>query len=302
MRKILLLGSEGQVSWELKRTLSLLGDLTVIGRSTEPSLDLSATEHLEDLVKSFNPDWIINATAYTAVDKAEQEPELAYKINGEAVGRLAELSQQIDAKFVHYSTDYVFDGTSNQPYQEQDITNPQGVYGLSKLQGEKLIQDVGGHHLILRTAWVYGLRGNNFMRTMRRLAREREELRVVSDQFGSPTWSRLIAEATALMLSQLDGNHDAWDQHSGIYHLTSGGVGSWFDFATAIIEHQRQLEHIGCNRITPITSAEYPTPAKRPSWSVLSNQKLEQTFGIKLPDWRDCLAQVQSEIPLYINV
>lgn len=300
-KSILVIGSNGQVAWELRRILSSLGNVIHAGTQTEFSIDLTAPDLYRQKILDLKPQVIVNAAAYTAVDKAEQEIDSAYAINSVATGILAEIAKEVDAKLVHYSTDYVFDGQASHPYLESDATNPQGVYGASKLAGEKAIQDVGGNYLIFRTAWVYGLRGQNFMRTMRRLAREREELRVVADQKGAPTWSRHIAEATAQVLAQLSDN-DLWKDASGIYHMTSSGVATWYDFAEAIINHQRLDEDIACQRIIPIGTSDYPTPAKRPSWSVLDNSKLENRFGIKIPDWRDALALVQEEISLYKSV
>lgn len=301
-RRILILGGDGQVAWELRRTLATLGAVISIGRRTEPAIDLTQPETILPLVEQVQPNWIVNAAAYTAVDKAEQEPELAGAVNAAAPGLLAEAAAKIGAQLVHYSTDYVFDGTANSPYKEDDRANPQGVYGRTKLQGEEAIAKTGCDWLVFRTAWVYGARGGNFMRTMRRLAREREELRVVADQRGAPTWARHIAEATAQVLAQLGDDKAAWHRTCGIYHLTSAGVATWHDFATAIIEHQRQHETIVCNRVTPISTSDYPTPASRPAWSVLDNTKLAETFGVRLPDWRLALSRVQEEIPHYSNV
>lgn len=296
-RRILVLGGDGQVAWELRRTLACLGEVIAVGRRTEPySVDFLRPETIEPLVESVRPDWIVNAAAYTAVDKAEQEPEAAAAVNAIAPGRLAEVAGRIGAQLVHYSTDYVFDGTAGTPYKEGDGPNPQGVYGRTKLDGETAIAKAGCDWLILRTAWVYGARGGNFMRTMRRLARERAELRVVADQVGAPTWSRHIAEATAQMLSQLGDDRGAWHRACGIYHLTSGGAATWYDFASAIVEHQRQHEAIACRQVVAITTADYPTPAKRPAYSVLDTDKLALGFGIRLPDWRVALAQVQEEL------
>lgn len=302
-RRILVLGGDGQVAWELRRCLAALGEVTAVGRRTQPhAVDLMQPETIGPLIEQLRPDWIVNAAAYTAVDKAEQEPDAATAVNAVAPGLLAEAAGRVGAQLVHYSTDYVFDGTATAPYKEDDATNPQGVYGSTKLDGEEAIAKAGCDWLVLRTAWVYGARGGNFMRTMRRLAREREELRVVADQIGAPTWARHIAEATAQILAQLGDDRAAWHRACGVYHLTSAGTASWHDFATAIIDHQRQQETIPCRTVTAITSADYPTPAKRPAWSVLDNDKLARTFGVRLPDWRTALAQVQEEIPLYANV
>lgn len=296
-RSILVLGGAGQVAWELRRTLAPLGRVIAVGRSTTPhALDLAQPETILPLVEQVRPTWIVNAAAYTAVDKAEQEPELAAAVNALGPGLLAEAAGRVGAHLVHYSTDYVFDGRASSPYKEDDTPNPQGVYGRTKLDGEDAIARAGCDWLILRTAWVYGARGGNFMRTMRRLAREREELRVVADQRGAPTWSRHIAEATALILAQLGDDRAAWHRACGVYHLTSAGEATWHDFASAIIGHQRQHEAIACQRVTAISTADYPTPAKRPAYSVLDNDKLARTFGVRLPDWRVALQQVQEEL------
>lgn len=301
-RRILVLGGDGQVAWELRRTLATLGEIVAVGRRTEPALDLMQPDTILPLVEQVRPDWIVNAAAYTAVDKAEQEPEVAAAVNAIAPGLLAEAAARVGAQLVHYSTDYVFDGRSDVPYKEDDVPNPQSVYGRTKLDGEEAIARAGCDWLIFRTAWVYDARGGNFMRTMRRLARERGELRVVADQRGAPTWSRHIAEATAQVLAQLGGDRAVWHRACGIYHLTSAGVATWHDFASAIVEYQRRHETIACRQVTAIGTADYPTPAKRPAWSVLDNGKLADAFGIRLPDWRAALEQVQQEIPLYANV
>jgi dTDP-4-dehydrorhamnose reductase len=295
-RRILVLGGDGQVAWELRRTLAPLGEVIALGRRTDPALDLTAPETILPLMERLRPAWIVNAAAHTAVDKAESEPDVAHAVNARAPGLLAEAAARVDAKLLHYSTDYVFDGTGQRPYREDDTPNPQGVYGQTKLAGEEAIAQAGGDWLILRTAWVYGARGSNFMRTMRRLAREREELRVVADQYGAPTWSRHIAEASALILAQLGDDRAAWHRACGVYHLTSAGMATWHDFARAIVEHQRGQETIPCQRVSAIPSDDYPTPAKRPAYSVLDSDKLARTFGIRLPDWRHALAQVQQEL------
>jgi dTDP-4-dehydrorhamnose reductase len=297
-RRILLLGGDGQVAWELRRTLAPLGEVISVGRRTAPhALDLAEPQAILPLVEALRPAWIVNAAAYTAVDKAEQETDLAQAVNATAPGLLAEAAARVGAQLVHYSTDYVFDGRATAPYQEDDTPNPQGAYGRTKLEGEEAIAKAGCDWLILRTAWVYGSRGHNFLRTMRRLAREREELRVVADQLGAPTWSRHIAEATAQILAQLGDDCAAWHRACGVYHLTSAGEASWHAFASAIVEHQRGQEAIACQRVTAITTADYPTPAQRPAYSVLNCDKLAETFGIRLPDWQAALAQVQEDLP-----
>lgn len=295
--RILVLGEQGQVAWELQRTLATQGEMIVAGRnSATHRADFSQPETLAALVEAIHPDWIVNAAAYTAVDKAEQEQDLAHRINGRAPGVLAEAAARVGALLVHYSTDYVFDGTATTPYAESAITNPQSEYGRSKLAGEEAIRAVGASHLILRTSWVYGARGGNFMRTIRRLAREREELRIVADQRGCPTWSRHIAEATTQILVRLGRDRAAWAETSGTYHLVSSGQCTWHDFATHIVEHQRGQEPVKSQRIVPIATEDYPLPAPRPRYSVLDTAKLRAVFGIHMPHWEDALRQVQQDI------
>lgn len=279
MKKILVTGKNGQVGWELQRTLSVLGHVVAIDCD---EVDFSSPDSLRTVVRQIKPDLIVNAAAYTAVDKAESEPQISMAVNGIAPGILAEEAKRLGAILVHYSTDYIFDGTSTTPYREDDAPKPLSVYGHTKLAGDRAIQAVGGSYLILRTSWVYGTRGNNFLHTMLKLANTKPQLRVVNDQIGAPTWSRLIALSTAQMLAQSMTTHNApW----GIYNLTSAGHISWHGFAQAIFK-QRDLsiEVIG------IPTSEYPTPAKRPAFSVLSNQKLQKTFGLTMPSWDAALA------------
>lgn len=289
---ILLIGSEGQVAFELRRTLACLGRLTCRSRHSTPALDLGDFASIAATVRELRPNLIVNAAAYTAVDRAEQEPEIAFRINAEAVGVLAESAREVGASLIHYSTDYVFPGDASRPYQEDDPVQPLGVYGRSKLAGEQAIRSVAVPHLILRTAWVYGGRGQNFLLTMLRLMREREWVRVVDDQRGAPTWSRLIAEATAILIAKaMQGGWLDLIETSGTYHLSCGGETSWHDFAAAIrscgLARHLLPEH--CARLEPIPTRDYPTPARRPAYSVLANGKLEQTFGIRLPHWEDAL-------------
>lgn len=278
--KILLTGSSGQVGYELERSLQGLGEVVAVDRSR---MDLVDLDQVRAVIRAVQPGLIVNPAAYTAVDKAESEPELAFRINAEAPGVMAEEAKKLGAALVHYSTDYVFPGDDPAPRVEHDATGPINVYGASKLAGEQAIAAAGVPHLIFRTSWVYGMRGKNFLLTMLKLARERDELRIVADQHGAPTWSRTIADATALVLAQA-GGQDWWQQHSGVYHLSSQGQTTWFEFTQAIIE-QAGIE---C-RLQPITSAEYPVPARRPQYSVLSSQRLQQQF-CRLPHWRDALA------------
>jgi len=285
--KILLIGKNGQVAWELQRTLATLGDVVAVGRA---DLNLPDVTAVRRFVAEVRPQVIVNAAAYTAVDKAETERELCHQINATLPGVLAEEAKKLGALLVHYSTDYVFDGTKQSPYVETDLTNPLGVYGASKLAGEQAVQSAGADHMIFRLCWVYGARGQNFMLTMQRLAREREKLRVVRDQIGCPTWSRMIAEATALAIKQMLAS-PARSIYNGTYHLAANGLTNWHGFASRIIELIPEAER-KCREIEAITTAEYPTPAKRPAYSVLNCDKLEQTFGLRLPDWERSLRQV----------
>lgn len=293
--KILLTGATGQVGWELARTLMPLGEIIAVKRSEADLADLQALKHI---VKQHKPDIIVNPAAYTAVDKAETECDLAFLINGEAPGILAEESQKVGAFLVHYSTDYVFDGTKTTPYQEDDKTNPVNVYGKSKLAGEQAIHSVGGDFVILRTSWVYASRGSNFLKTILRLAAEREELKIVSDQVGSPTWARLIAETTAHVVRHSILERQAGKFNSGIYHLTSSGETSWHGFAqkiVAFVREQNKLE-LKNKAILPIPAIEYPVPAKRPENSRMSVQRLEQQFGLTMPSWDNALMLCMQEL------
>jgi dTDP-4-dehydrorhamnose reductase len=285
--KILLTGVTGQVGWELQRTLMTVGEVISVGRN---QMDLAQTDTIRRIIREVQPDLIVNPAAHTAVDQAESEPELAMMINGIAPGAIAEEAKRLGAAMIHYSTDYVFAGTSKTPYTEEDQPNPQNIYGKTKLAGEQAITSVGVPHLILRTSWVYGLRGKNFLLTMQKLAQEREEIRVVDDQIGAPTWSRMIAEATAKILSQAQGNvSDFLTSKGGLYHLTSSGQTSWYGFAQAIFAHDSQHNERKLQRLIAIASQEYPTAAKRPTYSLLDSQKASNVFGLVLPDWESSL-------------
>ncbi|MBU1656493.1 MAG: dTDP-4-dehydrorhamnose reductase [Gammaproteobacteria bacterium] len=276
--KILLIGKNGQVGWELQRTLATLGDVVAIDRQ---GMDLANPDSIRNTIRTIRPDLIVNAAAYTAVDKAESEPELAMAINGIAPGIMAEEAKRLGAAMVHYSTDYVFDGTKTSPYTEDDIPNPISVYGKTKLAGEQAVQAAGIPYLIFRTSWVYGLRGRNFLLTILRLAKERDELRIVDDQIGAPTWSRMIAEATGQVLGQ---GFQPFVMRSGIYNLTAAGQTSWHDFTRAILENASGLIQ-PLPHLIPLATSEYPLPAPRPPYSTLSSIKLNRIFGVALPDW-----------------
>jgi dTDP-4-dehydrorhamnose reductase len=293
--KILLTGASGQVGWELARSLHPLGEVFALGRA---EADLGNPLLVQEQIERIKPDVIVNPAAYTAVDKAESESELAHRINADAPGAMAEAAKKIDALLVHYSTDYVFDGSKTSPYDEADATKPLSVYGASKLAGEDAIQGVGGDYLILRTSWVYASRGSNFVKTMLRLAAEREELRVVSDQHGAPTWARLIAEATAHVVWQSVLEKQQGQFHSEIYHLTNSGTTTWHGFASRIIELVREQgsQPLITRQIHPIATTDYPLSAKRPANSLLSTNKLEQKFGLIMPTWENSLRLCLQEL------
>ncbi|OYY93802.1 MAG: dTDP-4-dehydrorhamnose reductase [Hydrogenophilales bacterium 28-61-23] len=283
--KILLTGSRGQVGWELARSLSTLGE--VIALDSE-RLNLSDADAIRRAVAEIKPRIIVNPAAHTAVDKAESEPDLAHAINATAPGILAEEAEKIGALLVHYSTDYVFDGSGNAARREDEATGPLNVYGATKLAGELAIQANCRRHLIFRTSWVYGARGANFLLTMRRLMRERPELKIVADQIGAPTWCRGLADATAQVLAQVESPSRGADKPEawGVYHMTHAGETSWHGFAQAILDLDAPETPA---RLLPIPSSDYPTPAQRPLNSRLNNDKLERVFGVRLPDWRVAL-------------
>lgn len=283
--RILIFGKMGQVGWELRRTMAPLGEVVAVDY---PEVDFTSPDTLEATVNRVRPSIIVNASAYTAVDKAESEADRCQLINGEAPGVLAELAKRSGALMVHYSTDYVFDGTKQDPYVEEDAVNPLGVYGRTKWAGDQAVMAAAGDHLIFRLCWVYGTRGGNFLLTMMRLAKEREELRVVRDQVGCPTWSRLIAEATAFATREWVAASDR-ERFRGAYHLASCNSTSWHGFASAIVDRVPG-EVRRCRQVQPITTAEYPTPAKRPAYSALNCGKLQRVFGLRLPTWEESLA------------
>ena len=277
--KILLLGKNGQIGWELQRTLAPLGEIIALGRQ---ELDLTDQNAIRHTVRAVKPDLIVNAAAYTFVEKAEEEPEMAMAVNGIAPGILAEEAALIKAAIVHYSTDYVFDGNKNEPYTERDNPNPINVYGKTKLAGEEAIIEKQIPHLILRTGWVYGLRGKNFLLTVLKLAAERTELTIVDDQHGAPTWSRLVSEATALLIAQ---NPFSNISKNNLYHLTAAGETSWFGFAQYILKHANQIQKPG-PALKAIKTEDYPTLAARPLNSVLDNSLIGEHCAIIMPDWR----------------
>lgn len=286
--KILISGQHGQVSRELQRRLSATCELVVLGRD---QLDLAHPHQIRQQVQRVRPDLIINAAAHTAVDQAESEPEAAFAINATAPGILAEEALALDIPLIHYSTDYVFDGSKSEPYNEADAPNPLGVYGKSKLAGEQAITAVQGKHLILRTSWVYSSHGRNFLLTMQRLLQEKPELRIVADQIGAPTWAGTIANSTLALIERWQaGQTGAW----GTYHLTAQGETSWFGFAQAIGEALSQ-QGKPCATLVPIPSSDYPTPAARPLNSRLDCTRLQREWAVSQPDWqtalRECLAE-----------
>ena len=295
MNRILVIGKGGQVGFELLHSLAGAAPVSAVDLD---DMDLSDPDSIRRTVREIRPDLIINAAAYTAVDLAESQPELAMAVNGVAPGILAEEAKLLGAALIHYSTDYVFDGTKGAPYTEDDAPCPMSAYGRTKLAGDLAIQAADVPHLILRTSWVYGMRGKNFLLTMLRLAKERDELSIVSDQIGAPTWSHAIAEATGGILSKLGygkpGFIDACARQRGIYNLTAAGQTSWYGFTAAILEQasspeNRLLERVP--RLKPISTDQYPLPARRPRYSVLSNAKLQRAFGVALPDWEASLAE-----------
>lgn len=288
--KILISGKTGQVAVELQKHLAGLGELIVLGRDV---LDLSQPDQIRAQVRAHKPDLLIIAAAHTAVDQAENEPELAFAINAIAPGVFAEEAAALGIPLIHYSTDYVFDGRKPAPYTEDDATNPLGVYGKSKLAGELAIAASGAQHLILRTSWVYSTHGKNFLLTMQRLLQERSELRVVADQIGAPTWAGTIAQSTRALIERWQsGDAAAW----GTYHLTASGETSWFGFTQAIAEHLT-AQGKACATLEPIPASAYPTPAARPQNSRLDCSKLAREWGVAQPDWEAALSACLAEQP-----
>jgi dTDP-4-dehydrorhamnose reductase len=297
--RIFLTGATGQVGGELLKLLAPLGEVVAPVRE---EMDLADAGSVREAIRRVRPRWIVNPGAYTAVDKAESEPELAYAVNAEAVKVMGEEARAIGAGVIHFSTDYVFDGSGDAPYRETDATGPVSVYGVSKLAGEKALAESGAGHLIFRTSWVYGGVGKNFLLTILKLAREREVLRVVGDQHGAPTWSRDLAHMTVQVIKQceaLSEGHDLAEvlaDVGGVYHATGGGETTWYGFAAEAVRLQREAEpKVRFAEIEAITTAEYPTPAKRPHNSRMNCGKLADGFGWTMMDWHDSLRKVLSE-------
>jgi dTDP-4-dehydrorhamnose reductase len=297
--KIVIVGRNGQLAWEANQRFQGLGAVIWIGR---PEIDLTDIDGLRAEIRRIKPSVLVNAAAYTAVDQAESEPEIAMKINSEAPAAMAEEAKRLGALFITYSTDYVFDGKKVSPYNELDPTGPLNVYGVSKLNGERAVEAVGGSYLIFRTSWVYGARGKNFLRTIFKLAAERPELRIVDDQIGAPTWSRDLVDATRKIIEQLVNQSasekfpvgEALGDRRGIYHMTAAGSVSWCGFAAAIVEEMGKRESSKGNlaKVVPIPGNQYPTTAARPQNSRLCNDKLKNAFGVTLPAWRESLTAV----------
>lgn len=293
--KILLLGKNGQVGWELQRSLAPLGEVLALdSKSTDYCGDLNDLEGIAATVRAYAPDVIVNAAAYTAVDKAESEPEQAQRVNAEAVAVLADEAQQLGAWLVHYSTDYVFDGSGSQPWQETDAVGPLSVYGASKLAGEQAIQASGCKQLIFRTSWVYAARGNNFAKTMLRLARERDSLSVIADQFGAPTSAELLADVTAHALRSAMANPEL----AGLYHLAASGESTWHSYARFVLEQAAAAGialKVAPQQVAAIATSAYPTAARRPLNSRLNTAKLQNAFALNLPEWQAGVARMLSE-------
>ena len=292
--KILLFGKNGQVGWELQRSLAPLGELVALDAdSRELCGDFTDLDGLIQTIRAVAPDVIVNAAAHTAVDKAESEPELVRTINALAPGMLAREAQRCNAWLIHYSTDYVFDGSGDRPWRETDSTAPLSVYGATKLEGEQLIRQSGCKHLIFRTSWVYGARGGNFAKTMLRLAQERDQLTVINDQIGAPTGADLLADVTAHAIRA------ARPELSGLYHLVAAGETSWHGYAGFVLDHARRAGialKVAPEAIQPVPTSAFPTPAKRPLNSRLDTAKLRSAFGLTLPMWQNGVARMLAEV------
>lgn len=295
--RLLLTGANGQLGWELRRSLATLGEVVALCRE---DCNLAEPKHLPDVIGKVKPDVIVNAAAYTAVDKAEQETELAYTINSKSVGVLAEAARKAQALFIHYSTDYVFDGQKNAPYTEDDLPNPLNVYGHSKLAGDTAIQQAADNYIILRTSWIYAARGHNFVRTLIRLAQERQELEIVADQIGAPTWAHDVADVTSLIILTAVGWQAVGRFQSGLFNVTAAGAVSWYEFAKAILlesaKHGGLLNGRTLPHLHAIPSASYSSPAVRPKNSQLSCDRARRLFAISLPNWKISLARCLAEL------
>jgi dTDP-4-dehydrorhamnose reductase len=285
--RVLLLGENGQLGWELRRSLATLGLITALDY---PQIDLTKLEQARRVIKRIKPQVIINATAYTSVNGAESEPEVALAINRDAPSIIAEEAKALGAAFIHYSTDYVFDGKKSEPYVETDLPNPVNTYGQSKLAGEHEITNIGGTYLILRTSWLYSLRGETFVNKVLKWSRQYETLRIVEDQVGSPTWCRMLAEATAQVLVMGGVELVGWlAERRGLYHLAGEGYVSRYEWAQEILRYNPNPQEQVTRHVLPSLTSEFPTPAQRPLFSALNCDRFYKTFGICLPDWRDAL-------------
>ena len=290
---IVLFGKNGQVGWELEKLLPQLGEVTAFGHQ---ELDVSKLEQLKDTLLDKKPDLIINASAYTEVDRAETEPKIAMRVNADAPGVMAETARTLNAAFIHYSTDYVFDGNNTTPYRETDKPNPLSTYGKSKLEGEKNIEQAGGSYIILRTSWVYSMRGNTFVNKFLSWAHANNSLRIVDDQISNPTWAKALAEATfSLVASQQDNLQDVMRERSGIYHLAGSGYASRYEWAKQILSNASDQTDILVQAIEPVSSREFPAPAVRPLFSALDCSKIREVFNLRLPNWEDSLRAAMLE-------
>jgi dTDP-4-dehydrorhamnose reductase len=284
--RILLLGKYGQLGWELNRTLLPLGEVYAFDY---PEIDLTRPDNIRKTIRAVKPEVIVNATAYTAVDQAESEPETAFAVNARAPGVLAEETLNLEAVLIHYSTDYVFDGSKGEPYREEDKPNPINVYGQSKLAGEQAIIDAGGTYLILRTSWVYGLRRESFVTKVLRWSRQRERLRIVADQISNPTWCRMLAEASTQLLTKAKDIYSWFYERRGIYHLAGFGVTSRLEWAREILGLDPNREEQVVRELRPALTSDFPTRAQRPLYSGLSCERFVETFGLHLPEWPEAL-------------